>query len=148
MKAIILYDSKSQGGSTDRLVDAIGVKLAEAGHYVEKARCKSNGDYSFVKEFDMVIMGSPIYYLMVSTELLGSMFQSNLKSCVEGKQIGLFLLCGSPEIMGNLLYLPQLKLHLLGQSLVAEKIFAPDQASNPEAISAYANKLLAALKNH
>ena len=141
MKAIILYDSKSSGGSTDRLIDAIGQKLAETGAYVEKAKCKSTGDYSFVKDFDVVIMGAPIYYLVVSSELLGALMQSNLKSCLQGKKIALFLTCGSPELMANLLYLPQLKLNLIGSTILAEKIFAPDQISDPAVIAKYVDEL-------
>ena len=141
MKAIILYDSKSSGGSTDRLIDAIGQKLAETGAYVEKAKCKSTGDYSFVKDFDVVIMGAPIYYLVVSSELLGALMQSNLKSSLQGKKIALFLSCGSPELMANLLYLPQLKLNLIGSTILAEKIFAPDQISDPAVIAKYVDEL-------
>ena len=141
MKAIILYDSKSSGGSTDRLIDAIGRKLAETGAYVEKAKCKSTGDYSFVKDFDIVIMGAPIYYLVVSSELLGALMQSNLKNSLQGKKIALFLTCGSPELMANLLYLPQLKLNLIGSTILAEKIFAPDQISDPAVIAKYVDEL-------
>ncbi len=141
MKAIILYDSKSSGGSTDRLIDAIGQKLAETGAYVEKAKCKSTGDYSFVKDFDVVIMGAPIYYLVVSSELLGALMQSNPKSSLQGKKIALFLSCGSPELMANLLYLPQLKLNLIGSTILAEKIFAPDQISDPAVIAKYVDEL-------
>lgn len=57
-KVIILYDSMAVGGSADRLIDAIGRNLAQAGAYVEKARCKPNADYSFVEEFDLVILGA------------------------------------------------------------------------------------------
>jgi len=141
MRAIILFDSKTSGGSTDRLIDSIGQKLAETGAYVEKAKCKSSGDYSFVKEFDVVIMGAPIYYLVVSSELLGALIQSNLKSCLSGKKIALFLTCGSPELMANLLYLPQLKLNLIGSNIIAEKIFAPDQTSDPAVIAKYVDEL-------
>ena len=141
MRAIILFDSKTSGGSTDRLIDSIGQKLAETGAYVEKAKCKSTGDYSFVKEFDVVIMGAPIYYLVVSSELLGALIQSNLKSCLSGKKIALFLTCGSPELMANLLYLPQLKLNLIGSNIIAEKIFAPDQTSDPAVIAKYVDEL-------
>ncbi len=141
MKAIILFDSKTSGGSTDKLIDSIGRKLAETGAYVEKAKCKSTGDYSFVKEFDLVIMGAPIYYLLVSSELLGALLQSNLKSCLEGKKIALFLTCGSPELMANLLYLPQLKLNLIGSTIIAEKIFAPNQLSDPAVIAKYVDDM-------
>ncbi len=141
MRAVILFDSKTSGGSTDKLIDSIGRTLAETGAYVEKAKCKSTGDYSFVKDFDVVIMGAPIYYLMVSSELLGALLQSNLKSCLQGKKIALFLTCGSPELMANLLYLPQLKLNLIGSSIIAEKIFAPDQLSDPAVVANYVDKL-------
>jgi hypothetical protein len=146
MKAIILFDSKTSGGSTDRLIDSIGRKLAETGAYVEKAKCKTTGDYSFVKEFDLVIMGAPIYYLLVSSELLGALLQSNLKSCLEGKKIALFLTCGSPELMANLLYLPQLKLNLIGNTIITEKIFAPDQLSDPAIIAKYVDDVNEAYK--
>ena len=146
MKAIILFDSKSSGGSTDRLIDAIGQKLAETGAYVEKAKCKTTGDYSFVKDFDVVIMGAPIYYLVVSSGLLGALMQSNLKSCLQGKKIALFLTCGSPELMANLLYLPQSKLNLIGSTILAEKIFAPDQISDPAVIAKYVDELNNAYK--
>ncbi len=141
MKAIILFDSKTSGGSTEQLIDSIGRKLAETGAYVEKAKCKSTGDYSFVKEFDVVIMGAPIYYLLVASELLGALLQSNLKSCLQGKKIALFLTCGSPELMANLLYLPQLKLNLIGSTIIAEKIFAPDQLSDQNVIANYVDGL-------
>ena len=146
MKAIILFDSKTSGGSTDRLIDAIGQKLAETGAYVEKAKCKSTGDYSFVKDFDVVIMGAPIYYLVVSSELLGALMQSNLKSSLQGKKIALFLSCGSPELMANLLYLPQLKLNLIGSTIIAEKIFAPDQISDLAVVAKYVDELNMAYK--
>ncbi len=141
MKAIILFDSKTSGGSTEQLIDSIGRKLAETGAYVEKAKCKATGDYSFVKEFDVVIMGAPVYYLLVASELLGALLQSNLKSCLQGKKIALFLTCGSPELMANLLYLPQLKLNLIGSTIIAEKIFAPDQLSDQNAIASYVDGL-------
>ena len=146
MRAIILFDSKTSGGSTDRLIDSIGQKLAESGAYVEKAKCKSTGDYSFVKDFDVVIMGAPIYYLVVSSELLGALMQSNLKSCLQGKKIALFLSCGSPELMANLLYLPQLKLNLIGSTILAEKIFAPDQISDLAVVAKYVDELNMAYK--
>jgi multimeric flavodoxin WrbA len=141
MKAIILFDSKTSGGSTEKLIDSIGLKLAETGAYVEKAKCKTTGDYSFVKEFDVVILGAPIYYLVVASELLGALLQSNLKSCLQDKKIALFLTCGSPEVMANLLYLPQLKLNLLGSTIIAEKIFAPDQLSDQKVIANYVDEL-------
>jgi hypothetical protein len=141
MKAVILFDSKTSGGSTEQLIDSIGRKLAETGAYVEKAKCKKTGDYSFVKEFDVVILGAPIYYLLVASELLGALLQSNLKSCLQGKKIALFLTCGSPEVMANLLYLPQLKLNLIGSTIIAEKIFAPNQLSDQTVIANYVDGL-------
>ncbi len=146
MRAIILFDSKTSGGSTDKLIDLIGLKLAESGAYVEKAKCKSTGDYSFVKDFDVVIMGAPIYYLMVSSELMGALLQSNLKSCLQNKKIALFLSCGSPELMANLLYLPQLKLNLIGSTILVEKIFAPDQVSDHSVIAHYVDELIGTYK--
>ena len=146
MKALILFDSKSIGGSTDKLIDSIGLRLAEAGAYVEKARCKSKGDYSFVKDFDVVIMGAPIYYLMVSSELMGSLLQSNLKNCLQGKKIALFLSCGSPELMANMLYLPQLKLNLIGSTILVEKVFAPNQLTDQSVIGHYVDELIEAYK--
>jgi len=141
MRAIILFDSKTAGGSTDKLIDSIGQELAKTGVYVEKARCKTTGDYSFVKDFDVVIMGAPIYYLLVSSQLLGALIQSNLKTYLAGKKVALFLTCGSPELMANLLYLPQLKMNLVGNIILAEKIFAPDQLSDLNVIEKYVHEL-------
>ena len=141
MKALILFDSRTSGGSTEKLIDSIGRELAGTGAYVEKAKCKSKGDYSFVQDFDLVIMGAPIYYLMVSSELLGALLQSNLKQFLQGKKVGLFLTCGSPELMANMLYLPQLKLNLAGTTILAEKIFAPEQTSDPAIIKSYVAEL-------
>ncbi len=141
MRAIILFDSKTAGGSTDKLIDSIGQELAKTGAYVEKARCKTTGDYSFVKDFDVVIMGAPIYYLLVSSQLLGALIQSNLKTYLAGKKVALFLTCGSPELMANLLYLPQLKMNLVGNIILAEKIFAPDQLSDLNVIEKFVHEL-------
>ena len=141
MRAIILFDSKTAGGSTDKLIDSIGQELAKTGAYVEKARCKTTGDYSFVKDFDVVIMGAPIYYLLVSSQLLGALIQSNLKTYLAGKKVALFLTCGSPELMANLLSLPQLKMNLVGNIILAEKIFAPDQLSDLNVIEKYVHEL-------
>jgi len=141
MKAIILFDSKTAGGSTEHLIDSIGLELAKTGAYVEKARCKTTGDYSFIKDFDVVIMGAPIYYLLVSSNLLGALLQSNLKKYLTGKKVALFLTCGSPELMANLLYLPQLKLNLVDNTILAEKIFAPDQLSDRTIIEKFVREL-------
>jgi len=141
MKAIILFDSKTDGGSTEKLIDSIGLELAKTGAYVEKAKCKTTGDYSFIKDFDVVIMGAPIYYLLVSSQLIGALIQSNLKHNLNGKKVALFLTCGSPELMANLLYLPQLKLNLVGNTILVEKIFAPDQLSDQAVIEKYVHEL-------
>lgn len=125
MKAVILYDSKSVGGSTDAVIDAMGHALASEGVYVEKAKCKPYADYSFVQEFDLVILGAPVYYLVVSSQLLGSLVYGGLKKYLRHKRIGLFLTCGSSESLAALLYLPQLKIHLMGNRILAEKIFTP-----------------------
>lgn len=146
MRAIILYDSKTAGGSTDKLIDSIGMELAERGAYVEKARCKAQADYSFVQEFDVVVMGAPIYYLLVSSQLLGALVQSNLKKNLKRKKIALFLTCGSPEPMATLLYMPQLKIHLVPNKILTEKIFAPQQLSDPEVIEEFVDELTEAYR--
>lgn len=146
MRAIILYDSRTSGGSTERLTDSIGEELAETGAYVEKARCKATGDYSFLQDFDVVIMGAPIYYLLVSSQLLGALIQSNLKQYLKRKKIALFLTCGSPEPMATLLYLPQLKMHLVRNRILAERIFSPQQLSDPETIESFVEDLANAYK--
>ena len=83
---------------------------------------------------------------MVSSELLGALLQSNLKESLKDKKIALFLTCGSPELMANLLYLPQLKLNLIGSTIIAEKIFSPDQLSDPTTIEKYVNELTSAYR--
>jgi len=146
MRAVILYDSRTSGGSTDKLIDSIGRELAKTGAYVEKARCKATGDYSFIQDFDVVIMGASIYYLLVSSQLLGALIQSNLKKYLRRKKIALFLTCGSPEPMATLLYLPQLKMHLVRNRILTEKIFAPQQLSDPEAVESFIEELSEAYK--
>ena len=146
MRAIILFDSKTAGGSTEKLIDSIGQELAKTGAYVEKAKCKTTGDYSFIEDFDVVIMGAPIYYLLVSSQLLGALLQSNLKKYLTGKKVAIFLTCGSPELMANLLYLPQLKMNLVNNTILAEKIFAPAQLSDLTIIEKFVNEVNAAYK--
>lgn len=141
MKTIILYDTRSVGGSTDRFVDALGKSLAETGAYVEKGKCKATADYSFLQDFDVVIMGAPVYYLLVSSELLGSFFQSNLKKYLRRKKVALFLTCGSPEPMAYMMYLPQLKIHLVRNKILAEKVFTPQELSDEQAIDEYADTI-------
>ncbi len=126
MKAVILYDSKTSGGATEALIDSIGLSLAESGFYVEKAKCKATADYSFIKEFDLVILGAPVYYFIVASQLLGALIHGNLKKCLKRKKIALFLTCGSSQSVAALLYLPQLKVHLMRNKILAEKILAVD----------------------
>ncbi len=146
MKAIILYDTRSAGGSTERFVDALGTSLAGTGAYVEKGKCKATADYSFVQDFDVVIMGAPVYYLLVSSELLGSLIQSNLKRYLRRKKVALFLTCGSPEPMAYMMYLPQLKIHLVRNKILAEKVFAPQQLSDEQAIDEFASTITQAYR--
>jgi hypothetical protein len=141
MRAIILYDSRTSGGSTDKLINMIGEQLAETGAYVEKAKCKATADYSFVKDFDLVIMGAPVYYLVVSSQLIGALVQSNLKKCLKNKNIALFVACGSPEAMALGLYLPQLKIHLIRNRILAEKIFSPHQMTDPDSIGEFVDEI-------
>ena len=105
MKAVILYDSKTSGGSTEAIIDTIGLKLAESGAYVEKVKCKALADYSFIKEFDLVILGAPVYYFLVASQLLGALNYGNLKINLKRKKIAMFLTCGSSEAMAAVLYL-------------------------------------------
>ncbi len=141
MRAIILYDSRTTGGSTDKLIDMIGEQLAETGAYVEKAKCKATADYSFVTDFDVIIMGAPVYYLVVSSQLIGALVQSNLKKCLKNKNVALFVACGSPEALALGLYLPQLKIHLIRNKILSEKIFAPQQMTDPEAIGDFVDEI-------
>ncbi len=142
MKALILYDSRTSSGSTDVIIDTIGRSLAESGFYVEKARCKATADYSFVREFDIVILGAPVYYFIVSTQLFGSLAYGNLKKNLRRKKIALFLTCGSPEPVATALYLPQLKVHLIRNKILAEKIFPPNVLSNVELIETFVEEIL------
>jgi hypothetical protein len=130
MKAIILYDSRTSGGSTEAVVDSIGLGLAECGYYVEKAKCKANADFSFVKEFDLVVIGAPVYYFIVASQLLGALIHGNLKKCLKRKKIALFLTCGSRQSLAAVLYLPQIKIHLIRNKILVEKIFAPEALSD------------------
>jgi len=142
MKAVILYDSRKQGGSTEALIDAVGLKLAESGVYVEKAKCKALADYSFIRDFDLVILGAPVYYFIVSSQLLGALNYGNLKANLKRKKVALFLTCGSPESMANVLYLPQLKIHLVSNKILVEKIFPPDVLSERDVIDSFVDDVL------
>ncbi len=141
IKTIILYDTHSAGGSTSKFVDTLGTRLAEHGAYVEKAKCKANANYSFIREFDLAILGSPVYYMVVSSDLLGALIQSNLKKALVQKPVALFLACGSPEPMANLLYMPQLKMHLMRSRIIAEKIFSPHELTDNAIVESYADKI-------
>jgi flavodoxin len=142
MKAVILYDSRTSTGSTEAIIDAIGLGLAESGVYVEKAKCKAMADYSFVKDFDLVILGAPVYNFIVASQLLGALIQGNLKKNLKRKKIALFLTCGSTESTATLLYLPQLKIHLIRNKILAEKIFEPDAFSDSDVIDSFVEELL------
>ncbi|TLU56425.1 MAG: protochlorophyllide oxidoreductase [Chlorobium sp.] len=130
MKAVILYDSKTSSGSTEAVIDSIGLSLAESGFYVEKAKCTPFADYKFVKDFDLVVLGAPVYYFVVASQLLGALIHGNLKKNLRRKKVALFLLCGSSEPVATLLYLPQLKMHLMRNKILAEKIFGPAALSD------------------
>jgi multimeric flavodoxin WrbA len=142
MKAVILYDSKTAGGSTEAIIDTMGQRLAESGFYVEKAKCKATADYSFVQEFDLVILGAPVYYFLVASQLLASLIQGNLKKSLKRKKIALFLTCGSSESMGTVLYLPQLKIHLVRNKILVEKIISTGALSQSEIIEEFVDELL------
>ena len=137
IKAVILYDSRTQNGSTEAIIDAVGLKLAESGVDVEKAKCKAMADYSFIRDYDIVVLGAPVYYFIVSSQLMGALNYGNLKKNLKRKKIALFLTCGSPESMAMVLYLPQLKIHLLSNKILAEKIFPPDVLSQSEFIDSF-----------
>ncbi|MEI6847135.1 MAG: flavodoxin domain-containing protein [Chlorobiaceae bacterium] len=142
MNAVILYDSRTKKGSTEALIDSIGLKLAEAGVYVEKAKCKAMADYRFVQEFDIVILGAPVYYFVVSSQLLAALIHGNLKKNLRHKKIALFLTCGSSESMATLLYLPQLKMHLVRNKILAEKIIATSARLQKDAIDEFVDDIL------
>ncbi|MEI8185537.1 MAG: protochlorophyllide oxidoreductase [Chlorobiaceae bacterium] len=142
MKAVILYDSRTESGSTEALIDTIGLKLAKRGVYVEKAKCKALADYSFIRDFDLVILGAPVYYFVVASQLLGALNYGNLKINLKRKKIAMFLTCGSPESMAAVLYLPQLKIHLVRNKILAEKIFPPDVLSRSSVIESFVHDVL------
>jgi multimeric flavodoxin WrbA len=142
LKAVILYDSMSKGGSTESAINSIGMKLAEEGLYVEKAKCKANADYSFVRDFDIILLGAPVYYFVVASQLLGALVQGNLKKNLKRKKIALFLICGTPGTMAAVLYLPQLKINLVGNRILAEKIFSPAMLTTEDAIDDFVYDVL------
>ncbi|NMW17785.1 MAG: protochlorophyllide oxidoreductase [Chlorobiaceae bacterium] len=137
MKAVILYDSRTKSGSTEAIIDTMGLKLAESGVYVEKAKCKALADYSFLRDFDLVILGAPVYYFLVSSQLLGALNYGNLKQNLLRKKVALFLICGSPESMATVLYLPQLKIHLVRNKILVEKIFPSNVLSENIVIDSF-----------
>ncbi len=137
MKAVILYDSRTKSGSTEAIIDTIGLQLAESGAYVEKVKCKALADYSFIKDFDLVILGAPVYYFLVSSQLLGALNYGNLKKNLKRKKIAMFLTCGSPEAMAAVLYLPQLKIHLVRNKILVEKIFPSNVLSENTFIDSF-----------
>ena len=147
MKAVILYDSKTSGGSTEAIIDTIGLKLAESGAYVEKVKCKALADYSFIKEFDLIILGAPVYYFLVASQLLGALNYGNLKINLKRKKIAMFLTCGSSEAMAAVLYLPQLKIHLITNKILVEKIFPSNVLHENSIIDEFVIDVLQAYNN-
>ena len=75
-------------------------------------------------------------------QLLGALIQGNLKKNLKRKKIALFLTCGSSESTAALLYLPQLKIHLIRNKILAEKIFAPDAFLEGDGIDAFVEEIL------
>ncbi len=142
MKAVILYDSRTTSGSTEAIIDAIGLKLAENGVYVEKAKCKALADYSFISDFDLVILGAPVYYFLVSSQLLGALIQGNLKQSLKRKKIAMFLTCGTPDYMAAVLYLPQLKIHLVRNKILVEQIFPSSVLTENSVIESFVLNVL------
>jgi NAD(P)H-dependent FMN reductase len=142
MKAIILYDALTTGGSTDRIIDSIGMELAKHEWYVEKAKTPERADYSFLHEFDVVLVGSPIYNLQLSPSLSGALNQSNLLDCLKGKKVATFIICGGPELTAAFLYMPQLKLRLFRSEVVADKIFGLTEKNNPQSPIDFAQEIL------
>ena len=108
---------------------------------MEKGKCKATADYSFIQDFDVVIMGAPVYYMLVSSELLGALIQSNLKRYLRRKKVALFLACGSPEPMAYMMYLPQLKIQLVRNKILAEKVFAPQELSDEKQIDEFVSQI-------
>ncbi|NTW50870.1 MAG: protochlorophyllide oxidoreductase [Chlorobiales bacterium] len=132
MKAIILYDAMSTGGSTDRIINTIGEELVKKGMYVEKAKVAPKADYDFLSEFELIILGSPIYNLTLGSNLSGAFLKSNLIPNLRGKKVAIFVICGSPEIAAEFFYLPQLKIPTLSNEVLAEKIFGMSKKDDPQ----------------
>jgi hypothetical protein len=80
---------------------------------------------------------------MVSSQLLGALIQSDLSNRLKNKNIALFLACGSPQPMAEILYMPQMKINLTGSRILAEKVFAPAETSDMEVIGEYVNTIYA-----
>jgi hypothetical protein len=142
MKAIILFDCYQRGGKTEQMIDAMGQEFVKSGMYVEKGLIVPNADYSFLEEFDVVVIGSPIYNLMLSKNVGTTLAQGNIVRNLTGKKIGLFVVCGGPEISAELLYLPQLRIPLLKHEVVAEKAFGMESKDNPEGPVDFAKAIL------
>lgn len=142
MKAIILFDCYQRGGKTEQLIDVIGGEFVKSGYYVEKGIIVPNADYGFLQEFDVVLIGSPIYNLMLSKNVGTTLAQGNIVKNLEGKKVGLFVICGGPEISADLLYLPQLRFPLLKHDIIAEKAFGMETKDDPESPVQFANAIL------
>ncbi|MCS7012166.1 MAG: protochlorophyllide oxidoreductase [Chloroherpetonaceae bacterium] len=141
MKAIILYDALTTGGSTDRIIDTIGQTLVEKGVYVEKAKTPPRADYSFLEEFDLIILGTPIYNLAMSPNFVGALNQSNLLESIKKKLVAFFMVFGGPELTAQFLYRPQLSLRLLNHNVIADKLFGLTEKNNPQAPIDFANEI-------
>jgi multimeric flavodoxin WrbA len=142
IRVIILYDTSSVSDSTGAFIDSVGKRLAASGVYVEKAKCNAFADYSFIRDFDVVVLGAPVYYLIVSSQLLGSLIHGNLKKYLKGKKIALFLSCGTPEYLASVLYLPQLKMHFLLNKILVEKVFSSNEISSGKTADSFAADIL------
>lgn len=142
MKAIILFDCYQRGGKTEQIIDAIGQEFVKSGMYVEKGLIVPNADYGFLEEFDLVIIGSPIYNLMLSKNVGTTLAQGNITKNLEGKKVGVFVICGGPEISAELLYLPQFKIALLKHDIIAEKAFGMESKEDPDSPIKFANTIL------
>ncbi|MBC8043838.1 MAG: NAD(P)H-dependent oxidoreductase [Rhizobacter sp.] len=141
MKAIILYDALSEGGTTDRIITSIGETLAAKGVYIEKAKTPPLADYSFLSEFDVIILGSPIYNFTPSPNLTEAFGRSNLLKSMLGKKVALFIICGGPELTAELLYKPQFTARLLRHNVIADKIFGMTEKNNPQSPVRFADEI-------
>lgn len=147
MNAIILYDALTTGGTTDRIITSIGETLAAKGVYIEKAKVVPHADYSFLNEFDVIILGSPIYNFTPSPDLVAAFGNTNLLASMEGKPVAYFIICGGPELTAEVLYKPQFLLRLRRQNIIADKIFGISEKNNPQSPVKFAEEIYAKAKS-